>query len=386
MKANNRLTPGRVLVASDSNIARDPRVLKQIRWLVELGWVVDTLGRGDQAESVNGTHFAMPRRSIVTRVLSYFFLPNRAKYRVLIESTIPSSLRTGIGEPRYGLAVLNEIELLPWFVPLRHQLLGEGAQAHLDLHEYAPSQRAGLLYWLVFRRFRAWLIEYIPSPAFDSRSVVATGIARLYAELFGIAEPAVIRNAPAFVDQIPTVVDANNIRLVHHGVASASRSLDLLIDAVSLAGAHVSLELMLVGPPAALDPYRHRASRSRAGITFREPVAVHEIAKALNEYDLEVIFYPPKSENLRFSLPNKFFEAIQGRIGVVVGESPEMAAIVKKYGNGLVVPGWSTADLAAGLRSLTAESVTAMKASSNSAAADLSAESEQKRFVTALGL
>jgi len=376
----------RALVASDSPIARDPRVLRQVSWLAELGWTVDTLGRGPAPTDMNGEHFAMPRRGVPARVLSYVLLPNPAKYRNLLTSTIPAPLRDGTEGGTYDLVILNEIEMLPWFVDAKTRLVRAGGRTHLDLHEFAPSQRSGLAYRLIFKRFRDWLVTFIASPAIDSRSTVAAGIARLYAELFGFDEPRVVRSTPSFVDQSPSAVDANNIRLLHHGVASATRSLDLLISAVALADERFTLDLMLVGSDESIAPLRRLAEPLGDRVTFRAPVDVLDIATTINAYDAELIFFPPVTENLRFVLPNKFFESVQGRLAIITGQSKEMVEIIEHYGNGLVVQGWTAADLASALNSLDAASITSMKQSSDAAAHDLSSQSERIRFIEALRL
>ena len=376
----------RALIASDSPIVRDPRVLRQVSWLTELGWIVDTLGRGEAPTDLAGQHFPMPRRRVSVRVLSYLLLPNPAKYRTLFTSTIPAPLRDGTEGGRYDLVLLNEIEMLPWFVEAKTRLIRAGGRTHLDLHEFAPSQRSGLAYRLVFKRFRDWLVSFIPSPTIDSRSTVASGIARLYSELFGFDEPRVVRSTPGFVDQKPSAVDPDQIRLVHHGVASATRSLDLLISAIALADERFTLDLMLVGSDESIAPLRRLAEPLGDRVTFRAPVDVRDIATSINAYDAELIFFPPVTENLRFALPNKFFESVQGRLAIITGQSSEMVEIIEHYGNGLVVEGWTAADLASALNSLDAASITSMKRASDAAAFDLSSESERARFVEALRL
>jgi hypothetical protein len=97
------------------------------------------------------------------------------------------------------------------------------------------------------------------------------------------------------------------------------------------------------------------------------------------------MFYQPDSRNLEFSLPNKFFEAIQGRLGLVIGESPMMSEIVTEYGNGVIVDGWSTEDLAATLAALTGERIAALKSASHRAAMDINAETERAAFLESIG-
>jgi len=384
MSAEGRVGARRALVVSDSPIARDPRVLRQISWLSEQGWRVDTLGRGESPDALDGAHTAIPRRGALVRALGYLFLPSALTYRLVTESTIPEPLRSGNVAARYDLVLLNEIELLPWFDTVSSNLVEAGGTAHLDLHEYAPSQRGGLAYRLIFKRFRDWMTAYISSPQIHTRSTVARGIAKLYQENFGIDEPRIVRSCPDFVNQQPSAVLPERIRLVHHGVASGTRSLNLLIEAMETLDSRFSLDLMLVGNDEALAPLKRQAEQFGSRVTFREPVAVRDIATAINRYDMELIFFPPVNENLRFALPNKFFEAVQGRLAIVTGESPEMAALVTEHANGVVVDGWTAEALALALNGVTAESLASMKLASDVAAVELCSEHEGARFFDAL--
>jgi len=372
----------RALVASDSRVQRDPRVLKQIEWLEAEGFAVDTLGRGDAPALRAGRHRTMPSRPLLVRVAAAL-LPARARSRVLVDSTIPADLRRP-ESAAYDLVVVNEVELAPWFAGTRDLLLVEGGRGHLDLHEYSLSQSRTLVHVLLFLRYRRWLAGFVPSNAFDSRTTVAEGIARLWARRYGITMPSIVRNCPDGADVSPAPVDPGDIRLVHHGGASAARRIDLLIRAFALTSPRFSLHLMLVGSPRYIARLRRLAAPLGDRVRFHPPVGTSEVAAALNRFDLEVIFYPPRTENLRYSLPNKFFEAIQGRLGVVVGESPEMAALARRLGVGAVVTGWSAKALAARLEALTAADVAAMKEAAHAAAADSSSEHESLAFLRAV--
>lgn len=376
------------LVASDSNVAKDPRVLKQIRWLIEEGWTVDSLGRGDSPEQGNGTHYQMPLRPFPLRVLANLLLPNKARYRFLVGSGIPDRIHNHTGEPKYDLVIINEIELLPWYTRRLTTLVRPGTEGHthLDLHEYSPSQRRGIVFMLAFHRYRHWLTSFIPSPVFDTRSVVADGIADLYTQLFSIPKPAVVRNCPDYVDLEPTEVDPQDIRLAHHGSAASARGLQSLIQAMKYIEDRFSLHLMLVGSPKVIANLKRRAKPFGGRVVFHEPVGVNQVSRALNDFDLEVIFYPPVTENMRYSLPNKLFEAIQGRLGLVIGESPEMAALVSSAGNGIIVSGWSGGDLARTINGLSASQVSDMKHHSAQSAVVLSSQHEKNYFLSALGM
>ncbi|HWM35342.1 MAG TPA: hypothetical protein VNR36_14035 [Pseudolysinimonas sp.] len=376
-------TPRRALVASDSHIAKDTRILYQITWLREAGWTVDTLGRGPASAEADGAHYEMPLRPFWQRLLANTLLPRRLRYQAIVRGAIPRELSEATA--RYDLTIMNEVELLPWFAEVESRLLAPGGTRHLDLHEYSLSQRRGLVHELFFRRYRDWLAGFIGSPIFTTRSTVSDGIADLYVETIGIPRPAIVRSCPEFVEQQPSDVDAGDIRLLHHGGAQAIRSPELMIDAMEHLDERFSLHLMLIGSPRLVADLRRRAEPYGDRVQFHPPVGVRDVARAVNPYDLEVIFYPPFTQNLRYALPNKVFEAVQGRLGLVVGESPDMAGITRRYDMGVVVEGWTGADLARALNAVTADDVRRFKAAADTAADDLNVDAEARMFFAAIG-
>ena len=101
-----------------------------------------------------------------------------------------------------------------------------------------------------------------------------------------------------------------------------------------------------------------------------------QLIETLNGYDLGVHLLPPINFNFANALPNKLFDFVQARLGVVVGPSPEMARIVNEAGLGVVAPGYSASDLAQVLKGLTKSQVQEFKAASQAHARELSADSQ----------
>lgn len=372
----------KTLIISDSAIHRDPRVLNQIRWLVDAGWQVDTLGVGGKPAESNGTHYELGKRALTLRAASYLFLQGRARFRFGTEQLIPRELNDTLSS--YDLLVVNETELLPWVIQ-RLEFLPAGVQrprVHLDLHEFSFSESTAFVYRLLFARYRTWLAGFIDHPVFESRSTVAPGIAALYSDHLGVGAPAVIMSCPQFVDQLPSEVDPNRIVLVHHGNADLDKGLGLIIEALPLVDDRYGLELMLVGNDRALAHIRKLidAAGVSSRVQFREPVRVQEVSRAIQDCDLEIIIFTPKNENLRMALPNKFFEAVQGRLGVITGPSPSMVELENDYGFGRALPDWGVSSLIALLNELSTDAIRSMKAAAHSAAQELNAQSEGKRF------
>jgi glycosyltransferase involved in cell wall biosynthesis len=257
---------------------------------------------------------------------------------------------------------------------------------HLDVHEYHRWEGSGssaLPRRLLFAGFHRWLVRFIGSPVFASRTTVAPGIAELYARDFGIPAPSIVRNSPDEVHQSASPVDAARIRLLYHGNPDLSRGLPLLIEAIRLLPERFHLTLMLTGSAAARRPQSEMTADLGDRVDVVAAVPMAEVSRAINRFDLEVVFYPPDTPNHLFSFPNKFFEAIQGRLGIVVGESPSMAEVVRRYGNGVVVEGWTAADLARTLDGLTPERIREMKESSDRAAQEINSATEGAAFLAA---
>lgn len=373
----------RALVMSYAEGARDPRVSNQIRWLEQGGYRVDVLSRGNAHPDASGRHFRIGFPPLPVRLAVYLLFPNRARFRFMVGRRIPHDVLSPQNVP-YDVVVVNTIDLLPWVVEHGTEL--SRGPLCLDLHEYSPSQGIGWVFRLLFRRYQDWLISFIVSPVFTCRMTVAEGIAELYRDNFDIPEPGVVRNVPAFVDQAPSPVDPERIALVHHGRADLSRGLDLMLDAMLEVEERFVLTLMVVGSDEELAALR-AAPAARAGrVVFRQAAPMAEVAAHLNDQDAEIIFFPPATENLRLVLPNKLFEAIQGRLALIIGESQEMVRLVEHYGNGVVVLGWTAGDLARAINALDADQISRMKAASDLAASEISAGTERQRFYSVLGL
>jgi glycosyltransferase involved in cell wall biosynthesis len=382
----------KALVAVDSNVARDPRVRRQIDWLADEGWTVDSLGAGDSPGTVRD-HFqlgATPRWMLTKlgTLFIYGLLSEKRKFRALTLSRFPAEVRRRLREGDYDVIILNDRHFVPWvafgsdFTPAARR-----GHIHLDLHEYfVPKIKRDSLWRMATASQYEWARHLIGSNVFSSRSTVNSGIAELYADEFQIETPAIIRNSPPYVEQSPTPVNPDRIRLIHHGMASWDRGLRQMVDALRLSDERFSLTFMLVGSPQLIDELREYARDLGDRVQVVPPAAMADLAKVVNAYDLEVMFYAPLTRNLELALPNKFFEAVQGRLGLIVGESPMMAQVVAQYGNGRVVKGWDPAHLAATLNSLSANDVEALKSASDRAAHDLNATAEREVFLEVLGV
>ena len=107
-----------------------------------------------------------------------------------------------------------------------------------------------------------------------------------------------------------------------------------------------------------------------------DPLPYADLVQTLNAYDLGVFVLPPVNFNYANALPNKLFDFVQARLGVVVGPSPEMARLVTEHGLGAVAADFTASALTAVLDGLTPEQVAAWKRASHAAARELSSDAQ----------
>ena len=379
------------LLAVPSEILNDPRVRREIDWLTGEGYVVDTLGFGPHPTPQVRTHFELLPPTVWEsnawrQLVLHGFMSNAAKFRRIIEQRIPAAAADAVRSGEYDLIVFNDRELAPW--SRNHEVFGSiaGTHLHLDLHEYFTGRmRERTLFGLVAWNWQRWLSRRITDPQFTTRSTVSQTLADLYVRDHGMTRPAVVRNIPEYVEQEPRPVDPARIRLIYHGLAHWERGLRDLIDTMALVDARFDLTLMLTGSQAMIDEVRRIAEPYGDRITVKEPVPLRQVSTTLNNYDLAMMVYRPLSPNVRYMLPNKLFEAVQGRIGVVTGRNDVMIAEHEPYGFGVVVEPWGPQKTAELLNSLTAERVQQLKQAAHAAAPLLHSEIEKGNFLRTVG-
>jgi hypothetical protein len=360
------------LVLSFSDLARDPRVSRQIDWLAgEYTVTAAGLSRPRRADVrfVAICPAGGPAPGRVTRGLRLVLRRHESVYW-----SLHSSAWEALKGERPDLVVANDLDTLPLAVRLGGQT---GAPVVFDAHEFAPREFDDSLKWRLLRGPYATALarRYVPGAA--AVTTVGRAIADAFTELTGV-RPVVITNAPEYHAELaPTPVAADRIRLVHHGAAIPARRIEQMVRLGRLLEPRFELTFMLVdGDPA----YRRRLEQMAKGdprTHFVPPVPMQELPAALNRFDVGVFLLEPTNFNYRHALPNKFFEFLQGRLGIAIGPTPEMARIVRETGAGVVAGDFRPESLAAELNRLTADDVTRFKQAAQAAARAHSAEANR---------
>lgn len=356
----------RILILSFSPIANDARVLKQVRHFVG-GYDVTTCGYGEAPEGVS-RHIRIPD----SQPQNNFFAPTLALrmfgatyWRTGAVAWCREQLRTG----EWDVVLANDVETVPLALELRSK-----HGVHADLHEYTSKLRTENPKWMRWLApYYRWLCRRYVSRA-NSWTTVGQGLAREYEKDFGFL-PGVVTNAAPYWNLEPAPPRVL-LRLVHSGAGLRNRKLDIMLDAVELAASEFSLDLYLTAnDPPYIEELKARAAELEH-VRINDPVPYDELIPTLNGYDVGVFVLPPVNFSYRWALPNKIFDFIQARLAVVVGPSPEMAAIVTDNKLGLVARDFTAQSLADSLDSLTGESVAAFKSAAMKTASELNADSQ----------
>lgn len=364
----------KLLVIVLSNLNHDARVRRQVLALKDdYQTAVVCFGGNPEHDfeviSIRPTNLTFLRKAAasVFLLLGWYSVAHRLLHNYYY-------LADQLGGRGFDIIIANDVETLPiaFHFP-------DNPRVIFDAHEYAPRHFEDKRSWRIFfKGFNTWLCRtYIPRVS--GMMTVGKGLALEYERHFGKL-PVVVTNANMYSDIAPSPVSSGRIRLVHHGIATRSRRLELMIGMMQFLDQRFTLDLILLKPGFAsaatasyIDELRKLASPDER-IRFIDPVPVSQVVRTVNAYDIGVFLLPPINFNYENTLPNKLFDFIQGRLGIAIGPSPEMAAIVKQYCIGIVSDDFTPQSLAQKLNSLTRREIEAFKLNSAVAARELNAE------------
>ncbi|MGO4453171.1 glycosyltransferase [Arthrobacter sp. RAF14] len=279
----------------------------------------------------------------------------------------------------FDIIVANEARALPLAHSLA-DLLSPRPMVWCDLHEWAPEERAHVLSWrLLVKPFMTYVCrEFLPKT--EAVTVVNGSIGELYRQQFGVS-CHVVRNASKYRDIQPSAVQQGTVRLVHSGSAVPGRNLEGMIEAVQLLDESYSLDFYLVGARDGgryLEQLKGLAKGSER-VRFHDAVPPETLSEVLNAYDLGIFSLPPRTKNHELMLPNKFFDFVQARLGIVFSPSPETSRLIDEYHLGAIAADHSPQALADAIRSVgTGQSITELKRNAHEAARFLNSQHDEE--------
>lgn len=369
------MTKPRLLILSFSNIAADARVLKQVEYFAG-EYDVTTYGYGTSPDP-RVHHVQLDEVHDLRKWTRQELIARRFKRMYWNQAGIQQGLNDLSNGERFDVILANDLDSVGLALALE-----PAHGVHADLHEYAPRQNEELLVWRLFvAPYVRWMCRTFLTKV-ASATTVGQGIADEYKRRYG-AQLGVVTNATPFADLNPGTV-TSPIRLVHSGASLPNRRLEMLVDAAVATSTDLTLDLYLMGN----DPGYIAMLRDRAGdsprVRFLDPVPYSELIATLNAYDVGIHVMAPTNFNNYWALPNKFFDYVQARLGLIVGPSPEMQRLVESHQVGAVTQAFTAEALTTVLDALTVEGVRAWKARAAASAHELSSENQVRVWADAI--
>ncbi|WP_403023505.1 glycosyltransferase [Salinibacterium sp. GXW1014] len=367
-------TRARVLVLTYTPIAREPRALKQINHLAER-FEVTSAGFGEapvdgvehlELESSPRARGIAALPGLYTLLLAFRIYPLLQRWN----SRNQAALRRLAGR-EWDVIIAHDVHTL-W---LANQLRPRRGIL-VDLHEYAPRQNEHSFLWrLLIGPYFRWICRHQVTKA-SAVTTVGQGIVDEYRREFGFNASLVV-NATPFQPLSP-VPTAHPIRLVHSGIPGRARKLEIMIEAVRSTTADVTLDLFLIKDGSEYYDELVELAGDSDRIRFMDPVPYADLVTTLNGYDLGLSVIAPTTFNLTWCLPNKFFDFVQARLGVIIGPSAEMVSFVERYEIGAVADDFTAQSLGRLLETITPAQIEAWKSNSDRYARELSSEEQVK--------
>lgn len=370
----------RMLVLLFTDIRREPRANRQLRRFAG-DYDVTVVGYGSSpVEHVE--HIALPDvvpQQVLVRKILYVL------QRLLFTLRLYGPAYWCIALHRWTWSRLSQRH---WDIVIAHDvntviLANRLKPRHgviVDLHEYAPRQYEHSSDWvkLVAPYYRWICRKHVARAA--AVVTVSQGIQEEYRQ-FGFT-PILVTNATPFADLQPTPTQ-DAIALVHSGIAAPARRLDIMIDAVKKTKRPVTLDLYLVTmeDAAHLEDLKSRADGDPR-IRFHDPVEYSDLINTLNQYDIGLSLIAATTFNHTWSLPNKFFDYVQARLGIIIGPSPEMMSVVEQYGLGAVTDDFEAESLTRALDALERDVVERWKRNAHNGARALSGEVQVEKLAS----
>jgi len=237
-----------------------------------------------------------------------------------------------------------------------------------DAHELWVDQ-SGRRFTRLVRRLALFLESRFARQA-DLCTTVGNGLADTLAKRHRIPRPLVVFNGPETVmDPAPHAVGP--LRLYFQGSYSPGRGIERALAAMESLRGQATLTLQGFG---VLEDELRSVAEERGlvpdPVTFVPSCRPDEVTQAASAYDIGLVSVEPVCLNNILSMPNKVFTYLGGGLAIMTtDETPEIAALVREYGCGIVADKWTADAIVEALRPLLGdrERVESMRAASRRA-------------------
>lgn len=296
---------------------------------------------------------------------SLIFTPNR----LILQDKL-------LSVPDLELIIIEDLALLP--IALKYKNQSPQTKLLIDLREFYPLEYENDFEWMeTFGVFFSHLCE-VYLPQVDLALTVSAGLKQRYKEAYNIT-CELFFSLPPYYSLTPS--QNTQIELIYHGFISPDRESENLLEIGASLKPHLHLNIIaLSNQPYFLEDFQKRANKIPS-ISLIPPVKLQEIVPFTHRFDLGLITLKPNGFNNTHALPNKFFEYIQARLGVVSTPLPSLKPIIEENKLGICSDDFQTSNLISLLNSLTFQEVQTFKQHSHIASQTLNLSQNQDRIL-----
>ncbi|WP_343636894.1 glycosyltransferase [Fluviicola sp.] len=350
-----------VLIFSNRKVSSAPRILREIEALKD-HFGIHLTGEEAVFQTEHAYSCIYDFRSTADKLKS-----KSAQWLKQVERS-PSYSRIGkyIRENNISLVIFHEPNFLSLALALKKKY---GVKIIFNAHEYHPQEFEDLPGWLETEGIYFTELYRSCLPQFDLVINVCESIRLKCLEEFK-ADSIVIPNAASLKELSVQSNTGFPVRMIHHGVNLPSRKVENMIEIAARLGANYSLDLMLtsVNGNESYDEAIRKKIAETPNVSWKKPVAIHQICSEINPYDIGLFYLEPTNFNYRYALPNKLFEFIQARLAIAISPSPEMKNLVQKYELGVCADDFSINSMVEKISALSREAIQRFKQNSDQAA------------------
>lgn len=291
----------------------------------------------------------------------------------------------------YELAKRERVDIWlanDWTVlPIAQRLAAEqGVPYAYDTHELAVDEYAHRLRWRLLQRPMIAAIEQAGIAGAVLTSCVSQGIADRLRQVYNLpGAPLLIRNMPQY-QALPYRPSGEMIEVLYHGVINDGRGLEACIDSVALWRPEFRLTIRGPGPAEYLAALSTRIEAAGLGgrVLLVPPIAMVDLVKEAARFDIGLFALPGHSQQNVHVLPNKFFEYTMAGLALCVSNLPEMAALLRQYHLGRLIPEVTAQAIADAINGFDRADIDAYKGNALEAAKVLNWWAEADRFYAAI--
>lgn len=371
----------RILILTYTDISRDPRVQRQIKWLKDENEITLVCEKPEAITGLQFIPYSQHKTGTMSGRIRMILLLIRL-FRIFNWSDNHRALYQKLSGMNFDLIITHHPKLLP--IALRLRDVGKCRKVILDAHEYYVDVYSDWWVWrTTMKPYYKWLAKNYIAHC-DFIIAVNESMRDFYIRDHN-SQADFITNSVDYEEYSVIIPDADKIKILHHGMASRSRKLELMIQIMDYLEPrfHLTLQIFTYNKDGAkyLEELKKLASKMKNNnIQFLPLVPPSEIAAFGNRFDIGLFFMPPSNLNEEYSLANKVYYYIQSRLMLAFSPLPEMKKLVERYDLGVVGPDYLPETMAGILNSLTFEKLLFYKQQSDKHAKELSSATNEIKF------